>query len=371
MISSHTRWAAWTFLLCVLDPGGLLAQPALETLDARLAVEFDTPFTRISGMAALPDGRLVVTDSEERRIVVLDPATGRTTGVSRHGQGPREFLRPFAPMALPDGSVWIYDVGNRRFLELDADGNAIGVHDWPTDADYAGRSPPIAVDDAGHLYWEAWSSAGGKAPINAWILRWTPGSGDDLRRDGRILVRDPQGRLILRQFLDRDGWSVTPSGAIGVVRADERRVEWLYPDGTTRVGPELDLERYPIDEAEIAALERATSAGASAMKGGDDTQRPARRTATEWFTPESLPPFYYERVYAVAPTGLWAQRRLPVDSPTSLIWTFDEEGRPVRRIRVDDRISLLRVEEAGTFWGVHTDDLGLQHLRRYVVDPEG
>jgi len=356
-------------MLCMLDPGELFAQSAVETIDARLAVEFDAPFTRVSGMAALPGGQLVITDSGERRIVLLDPATGQTTEVSRHGQGPREFLLPFAPMALPDGSVWIYDAGNRRFLELDAGGNAIGGHDWPTSADYGGRSPPVAVDAVGDFYWEASPPFDGKAPINAWVVRWTPGHGDDLRREGRILVRDPQGRLILRQFLARDGWSVAPSGAIGIVRASERHVEWLYPDGTARVGPQLELERFPIDDAELAALELATSAGNSAMKGGADAQRPARRTATRWYTPESLPPFYYEHVYAVAPTGLWAQRRLPVDSPTSLIWTFDAEGSPVRRIRVDEPIELLRVEDAGTFWGVHTDDLGLQHLRRYEVDP--
>ena len=153
-------------------------------------------------------------------------------------------------MARPDGSTWIYDSGNRRFLELDANGGVIGVPAWPVNADYAGRSPPGAVDAWGDLYWETWSSAEGKAPIRAWIVGWTPGGDDNLRRAGRILVRDPDGRLILRQFLARDGWSVAPSGAIGIVRVSEPHVEWIYPDGTTRVGPKLDLERFPIDDAE-------------------------------------------------------------------------------------------------------------------------
>ena len=106
------------------------------------------------------------------------------------------------------------------------------------------------------------------------------------------------------------------------------------------------------------------------MKGSTDAQRPARRTATQWFTPEFLPPFYAERVFAVAPSTLWAQRRLPADASFSLIWMFDAEGRPNGVIRVADPVAVLRVEDGGTFWAVHTGELGLQHLRRYVVDPE-
>jgi len=338
-------------------------------VDARLQLELETPFTRISGMAVLPDGRLLITDSGERRIVLIDPATGRATDVGGHGQGPREFLRPFAPMALPDGSTWIYDVGNRRFLVLDAEGMPSGVRPWPTNADYAGRSPPGAVDARGGLFWEAWPSSEGKAPINAWILRWVPGRGSDLQRQARIRVHDEDGRLILRQFLTRDGWSATSSGAIGIVRGTGPRVEWIAPNGTTARGPELEPERFPIDDREIAALDLGTSAGSSQMKGGTDAQRPVRRSPTQWYTPEHLPPFYYDRVFTAEPMGLWAQRRLPADSPVSLIWRFDAKGRPLRRIRVDAPVELLRVESDGAFWAIHTDDLGIQRIRRYEVDP--
>lgn len=360
---------AWTVALAVLAPGSVAAQPGRDPVDARLQVELETPFTRISGMAVLPDGRLLVTDSGERRIVRLDAATGRATDVGGHGQGPREFLLPFAPMALPDGSTWIYDAGNRRFLELDAEGMPSGVHPWPTSADYAGRSPPVAVDARGHLYWEAYPSSEGKAPIYAWILRWAPGPGSDLQRRARIRVRDEEGRLILREFLARDGWSTTSSGAIGIVRGTGPRVEWIAPNGTTVRGPELELERFPIDDREVAALDLETPAGGSQMKGSADTQRPVRRTSIQWHTPEHLPPFYYDRIFTVEPMGLWAQRRLPADSSVSLIWRFDGEGRPLRRIRVDARVELLRVESDGSFWAVHTDDLGIQRVRRYEVDP--
>jgi hypothetical protein len=369
MNSSHEGRVMWMVALAVLVPGSAASQPRRDPVDARLQVELETPFTRISGMAVLPNGRLLVTDSGERRIVRLDAATGRATDVGGHGQGPREFLRPFAPMVLPDGSTWIYDVGNRRFLELDDEGLPSGVHPWPTSADYSGHSPPVAVDVRGRLYWEAWPSSEGKAPIYAWILRWTAGQNGDLQRQARIRVRDEEGRLILRELLARDGWSATSSGAIGILRATGPRVEWISPSGTTVVGPELELERFPIDDREIAALDRETSSGSSQMKGAADAQRPGRRAPTQWYTPEHLPPFYYDRVFAVEPTGLWAQRRLPADSPVSLIWRFDAEGHPLRRIRVRSPVQLLHVEHGGAFWAVHTDDLGIQRLRRYEVDP--
>jgi len=369
MNSSHEGRVMWMVTLAVLVPGSAMSQPNRDPVDARLQLELETPFTRISGMAVLPDGRLLVTDSGERRIVRLDPATGRATDVGGHGQGPREFLHPFAPMVLPDGSTWIYDAGNRRFLELDGEGMPSGVRPWPTNSDYSGRSPPVAVDGRGGLYWEAWPSSEGKAPIYAWILRWTPGGASDLQRQARIRVRDAEGRLILRQFLTRDGWSATSSGAIGILRGTGPRVDWIAPNGTTVVGPELELVGFPIDDREVAALDRATSAGSSQMKGAADAQRPGRRTPTQWYTPEHLPPFYYDRVFTVEPMGLWAQRRLPADSPVSLIWRFDAAGRPFRPIRVNEPVELLHVDGDRAFWAIHTDDLGIQRIRRYEVDP--
>lgn len=354
----------------ILLPGPpvLVAQQAAPTSTADLELEIPRPFTKISGVARLTDGRLVVADREEKRIVLLDPSTGRATDVGARGQGPQEFLWPFAPVGMPDGTVLVYDGGNRRFLVLDAEGRPVGTLPWPDDSRFGGGSPPRGADSEGRLYWLASPPYRGELPTVGIVVHWRPGDAA-LTERARVQFRDARNRKVLRQFVTRDGWAVTSDGAIGVARGIDPHVEWVLPDGTTLTGPSLDIPRFPIDEAELAAVDAAAVGGRARTEGasGEDRGDRRRNRTSDWVTPEHLPPFEVDHIHA-SPTGeLWVPRRLPVGEPHTEIWIFDERARLRRKVRIEGRVDLLWVGDE-VFYAAVTDDLGLQRLRRYGIE---
>lgn len=358
------RSVAGLAAMLVLSPPGLPAQSTAPTIPARLEVEIPHPFTIVSGLTSLPDGRLVVTDRQERRIVLLDPATNDLTDVGRQGQGPREFIRPSAPTAMPDGTVLVYDSGNRRFLELGAEGRPVGTHAWPADPQrFGGRSPPRGADAEGRLYWLASLPYRGQLSTHAIVVQWRPGG--PLEERVQIQSRDAQNRKILRQFVTRDGWAVAPSGDIGIVRGDAPAVEWHRADGTIVKGPPLDVRKVPIDDAELATVEE-TVAGGAVVSGGASADGGEPRPRSDWITPAYLPPFQTDHVHTSPRGKLWVPLRLPIDEPRTEIWVFDGRGRLERKVHVDERVELRRVG-AGTFYATVPDDLGFQRLRRYAV----
>lgn len=363
----HTpnRPGAGLAAMLLMSPVSLPAQPAAPTIPAGLQVEIAHPFTIVSGLASLPDGRLVITDREERRIALLDPATGQLTEVGRQGQGPREFIRPFAPTAMPDGTVLVYDSGNRRFLQLDAQGRPVGTHAWPEDPQrFGGGSPPRGADSEGHLYWLASPPFRGELPTYGIVVRWRPGAPP--QELVQVQSRDAQNRKILRQFVTRDGWAVAPNGDIGIVRGDEPTVEWHRTDGTIVTGPPLDVRRHPIDDAELAAVDEAAVAGGAVVSGGASSDGVERRRRSDWITPAYLPPFQTDHVHTSPRGKLWVPLRLPIDEQRSEIWVFDGRGRLERKVQVDERVELRGVGD-GTFYATVTDDLGFQRLRQYEL----
>ena len=85
------------------------------------------PFTRVLGVAELPDGRLVVVDGGEQLVRLVDFARDTSWQIGRRGRGPNEYLRPFGPVSLPGDSLAVYDTGNRRLLRIDPQGRPAGT----------------------------------------------------------------------------------------------------------------------------------------------------------------------------------------------------------------------------------------------------
>ncbi|MFY7953417.1 MAG: hypothetical protein ACOVT5_13010, partial [Armatimonadaceae bacterium] len=85
------------------------------------AARFDTP----TGIAILPDGKLVVVDSRNHRIRAVDPQSGSTTtlagSVAGDQDGPADqatFRYPTAVAVGKDGSVFVTDSGNHRIRRI-------------------------------------------------------------------------------------------------------------------------------------------------------------------------------------------------------------------------------------------------------------
>src|SRR6185503_3755348 len=89
-------------------------------------VQFPEGFSNIGFIRELPDRRVVVIDSKERALIIVD-TTGRQSPVSRSGRGPDEYLAPIGLYYLPGDSTLVYDILNSRALRLDPRGRPAGT----------------------------------------------------------------------------------------------------------------------------------------------------------------------------------------------------------------------------------------------------
>ena len=78
--------------------------------------EIKEPFTSVSGVRELSDGRVVVIDSRDKLIEMVDFRNGSATKISREGSGPGEYAFPMRLVALPGDSSGVYDMLNSRVL---------------------------------------------------------------------------------------------------------------------------------------------------------------------------------------------------------------------------------------------------------------
>jgi DNA-binding beta-propeller fold protein YncE len=67
----------------------------------------------VSHLAVWHD-RVIMTDPERSRLVILDPTTGARRTVGKEGTAPGQFHLPSGIAAGPDGKLYVLDSGNRR-----------------------------------------------------------------------------------------------------------------------------------------------------------------------------------------------------------------------------------------------------------------
>lgn len=82
-------------------------------------------FGAIAGFGVIDDGRLVVLDSIDKKIKIIDSSGKVLKEFGREGQGPGEWRSPIILQLISDRLIMISDPGNRKILYLDLDGNLI------------------------------------------------------------------------------------------------------------------------------------------------------------------------------------------------------------------------------------------------------
>ena len=107
----------------------------------------ESVFQRCMGLAVDIAGVLWVAD-ESHRLYRFDAATGRPLGaLGKEGDGPREMRWPTGMAALPNGGVVICEAGNSRLQRFDGAGKSLGVFGGPGALPGEFRGPyDLAVD---------------------------------------------------------------------------------------------------------------------------------------------------------------------------------------------------------------------------------
>ena len=236
-------------------------------------------FIAITGVRELSDGRLLVSDPRDKRIVIADFTAGTILMIGRVGAGPGEYPAAYPPWALAADSSILLDGDHRRWTLFKGDRI---VAQLPPD-DPAVRAPGLVrgVDTVGHVV-SALSSRRRTAITDSTALQLLTRATGRVDTIGwlRPAVPEREGAPV-STFLVWEAAAVAVDGWIAVVRMEPYRVDWRTPDGHWILGRPLPDPPVTFDARERLAYVR--------FHGGGDY---ARRRLTG--APSLVPPFSNE-----------------------------------------------------------------------------
>jgi hypothetical protein len=341
----------------------------LPAPNATLAAEF----TLVTSTRELADGRLLIVDFSEKKLVVADWAKTDVTQLGRNGSGPGEYLQPSALFALGGDSTLLPDSRNGRWLLLH--GATIAATIGPeSPAIMSGARLPFGADDRGHVIFTRPIGAGARSagPLprldSAVLIRVARATGrtDTLEvlraRATSIKVGGPADHptsvsVLINPLAAGELATLFPDGWIAIARLDPYRVEWIPPDGKRILGPALPFERVRLDERERRAyVER------QAARSGQPPRDPG--SFPEW--PELMPPFLTGSLLAAPDGRLWIQRPPTAANPNPPYDVVDRRGALVARVAAGKDVEVVGFGRAAVYT-VATDENGIQHVQRRLL----
>ncbi len=352
------------------------------------------PFTRITALRALPDGRVIVADEAEGEVVLADFRAQSITAIGRRGQGPQEYLLPRGLIPLPNGRTLLQDPGNARFLELDTAGRtARSVA--PQNVSRSGRDQMLGLsiawdvrgsDRHGNIFFE--QLPGVLKPAETAmvpIVRWSAERGSldtvaSYRLTDAMLSQSIEsgkpGELVVRPraWAARPQWAVTPDGRVALAEPDPYRVVWLDAAGR-RAGPPVPFRAQAVTGAdrewyldEMNASQ--TRARAARRPSAPEPRRPGAASPTskrggEPIFPSLFPAFAGRESVRIDPEGaVWIARAHSVADLTSLYDVFDATARRQAEAHLRARSRIVGFGD-GVIYVARRDDDDLEHLERY------
>jgi len=348
-------------LWCQRPAGARLQPPA-----ARLSEEF----TRIVGVRELSDGRVLVADADDRRLVVADISSNMVVRIGRQGRGPAEYSQVSALTALGTDSTLMPDRANGRWLVLLKDRI---VHTFPPDHPVinAARGLLRGTDSYGHVLIttpppirEDKLALGKADSMTALFVTLATGTSDTV---GRLRTaplnvwteRDNSGK-VTRAGLTYPPFSVGEEpllfadGWLAIARLDRYRVDWRSPEGRWVHGSPLPFTEREVDRGEREAY----LARRAARDGKAETPPPAE------FWPAAIPPFQPLPLVATPDGSLLILRTQTADSPGHRYDRVDRLGHLMGWLELPATEQLATIGVRGAYV-ITTDDDGIQRLQRH------
>lgn len=400
-----SRIAVGGAVLVMLAPVMVAAQSPrpLPKADA----SFEEPFTTVSSLRELRNGRLVVADARDKLLQLVDLTAGTATKIGREGSGPGEFNLPMRLVGAPGDTTILFDPGNQRYLVISPEGKPVTTFRMDA-APQPGNgpvtisfSPPRGSDSRGRLYYEAPGFAPGPdgRPVSADsspIIRYDRATA---KRDTVAWVRlqkqntqvtgsQQNVRMVVgaaNPFAPRDEWTVFPDGRVAVVRYHDYHVDWYGPDGRKSSSAPNAFPVIRVTEADKKEAQEArdrarrgggaftvttTNDGAGGARtqvgtGGGGANAPAMPPITDW--PATKPPFQAGANNVLArPNGeLWVRRtRAAGLGQEALYDVLNAQGKVTHSVVFPKGVNFMGFGN-GTIYTTRADEDDLLYLQRH------
>jgi hypothetical protein len=389
-------------LITCLQPA--LAQSVrLKTL-SQPEVEYREPFTSITTVRELSDGRVLVNDRMEKTLQLLNLERGSGETVGRVGNGPGEYGIPGRLFALPGDTTLLADALNLRYLVIlpgGKPGTSFALDDGGDDRRMVGLA--TAIDYYAHFYfvndrYGPRGASGFSEERDQVVLRRSRGrvAVDTIAVLGipagrRTATRSlPGGRVFAytnRPLAPEDAVAFASDGRVAIVRAGDYHVEWIGVDGRRTRGPPVPYQPVRISDAEKKAfIEGQTRPGSIIVMGpgggGGAVAPPASSGGSGPPQGKAAPmsralfddadigwpavmPAFLAGAAVVAPDGrLWVLRTRAHDDPIPTYDVFDDRGHLSERIALPAHTRLVGFGSRVVYLARKDDD-DLQYLQRY------
>jgi hypothetical protein len=364
-------------VLAAVSPPAQAPAVRLTTPNATLTEEFSA----IRGVRELADGRLLVSDYIDQRVVLVDLDRGTVVVQVAKGSGPREARLPTRLVPALGDSTFLVDLGNNRLLLLDGQGRPVRT----IPGDRVGVLGLRGMGAAGAFYFAspAWAEGNAALPMDSVrIVKWNPRTnaqttiatiqGDRMRSDIREPALTP--RIPTVGYAAQDAWVMT-GGVVRIVRAGGYRVESRPPAGAAAVvGPSYAYQTRPVNNVDrVAFVRRFNESSPMSGKGENggmgyspaltEPEVAAMVRGTQYA--ERHPMFDAGAVISDPEGQLWVGRPTEEGKPV-LYDVFDDAGKRVKTVEL---LPGRRVVALGR-QSVHVvveSEAGIQHLERYSL----
>ena len=381
-------------LRCPFGIAGLLLMPGLSIAAqvqrtapivplAAVNATLKEEFTRLLSARELGNGRVLLTDEKDGRLVVADFQNGLVRSLGRAGEGPGEFRAvgrlwdvggDSTFMSVPYARRWlllhrdsvvstftgqlpvILKVGSSIIRGADARGNVLTI---PPMVRTPGK-PIIMPDSLAYVRTN-------RASLQTDTVFKTINSDKDIivsaaRATGA--PPPPEKRLYHVSLKARDQIAMFPDGVVAVLRGNPFRVDWcLVPEKPCNVGALLQREATAWSAADKRAYLKSMNALA-AWPPTDDVNQ-----TTGW--PEQMPPFATpggpdEANFWAISSGNVVLERVPNANTALIVYdVIDRKSRVVARVSVPPGHRVLGFGARSVFT-VNVDENGVQRLQRHA-----
>ncbi len=391
-------------LLVAFTPLVAVAQQAPRQLPAPDA-SFDEPFTLVSSLRELPNGKVLVADARDKVLSLVDFKAGTQTKLGREGSGPAEYGLPMRLLNGRADSVVLFDLGNQRFMSISPEGKLGATFMQESESSTPGGGArvmtiamPRTSDARGRFYYESapFSMGPNGQPMSSdsvAIIRWDR---DTKKTDTLAWIRVPknnsqvsggQGNMrvsigMANPLTPRDEWSVFPDGRVAIVRAADYHVDWVMPNGQRSSSPANAYVPIKVTDAEKKAEEALRAAtrnnavaftmsnnngAVSRSVGVGGANAPPPEPLKDW--PEVKPPFRSGQSSVIAaPSGdLWVRRTTSVSDPKGALYdVIGRDGKVMYQVRLPERVNLVGFGK-NTIYTTLADEDDLLTLRRHAM----